>query len=66
MLKLTVPDTTTLAEIEVGTLTKVAASALPNSGVALVALLLARLGSAVVLVTAALKLCTVELPAGTL
>ena len=37
-----------------------------NSGVALVALLLARLGSAVVLVTAALKLCTVELPAGTL
>ena len=41
-------------------------SAAAVSGVAAVAVLLARLGSAVVVVTAALKVCTVVLPAGTL
>ena len=43
-----------------------ATSAAAVSGVAAVAVLLARLGSAVVVVTAALKVCTVVLPAGTL
>ena len=64
--KLTVPLVRTLTETFGGTVTRVVTSAVRLVLVLAVAVLLAGVLSAVVLLTAPLKVCTVVLPAGTL
>ena len=64
--KLTVPLMTTLTETLTGTVIRVVTSAVRLTLVLALAVLLAGVLSAVVLVTAPLKVCTVVLPAGTL